>query len=227
MVEVALNNTQAQLETTMTELSSTNTRLADVEAEIQLAKTQLQSAETKLAASDTELHSIKGSLQSTENELASTLASLDEVKAKLDEREIELTELQINYDGLMAGHGYTIKDPTYGEMALFLEDDDTDKAEYIENEYECTGFATDLCNSAEENGIRCGYVTIRFPNGRGHTIVAFNTMDRGLIYVEPQFDDLVEIEIGKPFYKCVVPKGSYKYEKPPYDDTIEEVLIAW
>ena len=49
--------------------------------------------------------------------------------AELDEKEIELTELQINYDGLMAGHGYIIKDPTYGEMIRFLEDDDTDEGD--------------------------------------------------------------------------------------------------
>ena len=127
----------------------------------------------------------------------------------------------------MSGHGYTIKDPTYNEMMLFLKTDDTDKAEYIKDEYVCTGFATDLCNNAEEKGIRCAYVSIKFPEGTGHTIVAFNTIDKGLIYIEPQHDDLVRVEIGKPFHECVVPKPGYLYEKPDYDDTIEEVLIAW
>lgn len=226
-VEVELNSTQTQLELTRTELGSNNAKLADIETEMQSTKDQLQSTETKLGTTETELQSIKDELQSAETELANTLDSLDTIQAELDEKEIELTELQIDYDGLMAGHGYTIKDPTYGEMMRFLEDDDTDEAEYIKDEYECTGFATDLCNRAEEKGIRCAYVTIKFPGGRGHTIVAFDTIDKGLTYIEPQYDDLVEIEIGKSFYKCVVPKGSYTYEKPAYDDTIEEVLVAW
>ena len=107
------------------------------------------------------------------------------------------------------------------------EGDDTDEAQYIEGEYECIEFTTDLCNSAEEKGIRCAYVSVRFPDGRGHAIVAFNTIDKGLIYIEPQYDDLVNIVIGKPFYKCVVPKEGVTYVKPSHDDTIEEVLVAW
>ena len=64
------------------------------------------------------------------------------MRSELDEKEAELADLQTSYDGLMAGHGYTIKDPTYKEMMSFISDDDTDKAEYIVDEYECTDFAT-------------------------------------------------------------------------------------
>ena len=226
-VKAGLSSTQTQLELTRTELESINVKLANIETELQSTKDQLQSAETKLVSTETELQSTKGQLQSTETELASALDNLSTLQVELDEKEIELTELQTSYEGLMTGHGYTIKDPTYSEMMRFLKDDDTDKAEYIKGEYECTGFATDLCNRAEEKGVRCAYVSIRFPDGRGHAVVAFDTIDKGLIYIEPQYDDFVEIEISKPFYKCVVPTGDYTYEKPAYDDTIEEVLVAW
>jgi len=193
------------LHTTKAELNSTQTQLDST-------KTELKAAEVELASTKTELESTVGELANTETELQSTKEELQSAEKK---------------EGLMTGHGYSIKDPTYNEMMSFVDDDDTDKAEYIKGEYECTEFSTDLCNRAEEKGIRCAYVSIRFPSGGGHAIVAFNTIDKGLIYIEPQYDDMVKIEIGKPFYKCVVPSGDYKYEKPAQDDTIEKVLVAW
>ncbi len=222
-----LHMSRAELNSTQTKLDSTKTELKATEGELAATKTELESAMIELASIGTELQATKTDLRSAETELASTLDSLDIAQAELDEKESALNELQINYEGLMAGHGYTIKDPTYTEMVRFIANDDTDKAEYIKGEYECTEFSTDLCNRAEEEGLRCAYVSIRFPGGRGHAIVAFNTIDKGLVYVEPQYDDLVEIEIGKPFYQCVVPSGSYTYEKPAEDDTILEVMVAW
>jgi hypothetical protein len=226
-VNAQLGMSQAELDSAQTQMASTRTELKTTEDELAATKTKLESTSAELFTAGEELQETKDDLQSAETDLASALDSLDTAQAELDEKETVLTELQINYEGLIAGHGYTIKDPTYTEMMRFIADDDTDKAEYIEDEYECTGFATDLCNRAEEKGIRCAYVSIRFPDGRGHAIVAFNTIDKGLVYVEPQYDDLVEIEIGKPFYQCVVPAGNYTYQKPAQDDTILEVMAAW
>jgi hypothetical protein len=218
---------EAELNSTRTQLDSAETGLAATKGELDATKTGLESTVLALSVTEIELQATKEGLRAAETEMASTLDRLSTTQVELDDREIELSELQINYEGLMTGHGYTIKDPTYKEMLRFLEDDDTDEAEYITGEYECIEFTTDLCNRAEEKGIRCAYVSVRFPGGRGHAIVAFNTIDKGLIYIEPQYDDLVEIEIGQPFYKCVVPKEGIVYVKPSYDDTIEEVLVAW
>jgi hypothetical protein len=222
-----LGLTQAELSDTQAQLGATQNELGAAKVELDTAKTELEATATSLATTEAELKTTEGELQSVETELASALDTADTVQSELDEKEAELAELQTSYDGLMAGHGYTIKDPTYKELMSFISDDNTDKAEYIAGEYECTDFATRLCNNAEEKGIRCAYVSIRFPGGKGHAIVAFNTIDKGLIYIEPQYDDLVNIVIGKPFYKCVVPKEGVVYEKPAQDDTIEKVLVAW
>lgn len=219
-VKAEFNSTQVELDLTKTELALTN-------GELDSTKTELALTSLKLGTTEAELQSMKEALRSVETELASTLDSLSTIQAELDVTRDTLTDLEISYEGLMTGHGYTIIDPTYSEMMSFLRADDTDKAEYIKDEYACTEFATDLCNSAEEEGIRCAYVTLKFAGGSGHAIVAFDTIDKGLIYIEPQYDDLVRVEIGKHFHKCVVPKDGYLYEKPDYDDTIEEVLIVW
>lgn len=225
--DAELGITRAALSATQTQLDATQNELGTAKGELDSTKTELESTVVELASTETELQARKEDLQSAETEMASTLDTLSTIQSEMDEKESELTELQTSYEGLMTGHGYTIKDPTYKEMMSFIKEDDTDESEYLTGEYECTDFTTRLCNNAEEKGIRCAYVTIRFPGGNGHAIVAFNTIDKGLIYIEPQYDDLVNIEIGKPFYKCVVPTGSYTYERPVQDDTIEEVLVAW
>jgi len=108
----------------------------------------------------------------------------------------------------------------------FIEKDKTNREQYIEDKYICQDFAMDVCNNAEKEGIRCAYVIIHYPEG-GHAIVAFNTIDKGLIYIESQSDELVEPRIGKRFYKCVIAKPGYQYARPDYDDTIEKILVIW
>lgn len=124
------------------------------------------------------------------------------------------------------GHGYTLRDPTYKQTILFLRRDKTDKNEYIEDSYVCSHFARDVCNNAEVQGFRCAFVDLRFPKG-GHSIIAFDTIDKGLLFFEPQFDKEVCPEIGKRYYRCIEPEPGYYYEKPSYDDTIEDILIIW
>ena len=127
------------------------------------------------------------------------------------------------------GHGYTLKDPTYEEAVTFLRQDKTDENEYIEDTYGvyvCSHFARDVGNNAEEAGLRCAFVELRYLEG-GHAIIAFNTIDKGLVYFEPRTDDRVRPVVGKRFYQCIEPKPGYYYEKPDFDDTIMDILVIW
>ena len=118
-----------------------------------------------------------------------------------------------------AGRGYTIRDPTFQEALNFIRMDKTDRNKYSEN-YTCINFAADVKNNAFKAGYKCGLVYIRFPE-TAHTIVAFNTTDEGIVFIEPQFDDIVILEIGKSYSKL---NG---YREPPYDDTIMYYIIIW
>ena len=62
----------------------------------------------------------------------------------------------------------------------------------------------------------------------GHAIVGFNTVDRGMVYVEPQTDEWVEnFKIGKQYWtECIVPNDGYFYEDSAHD-TIREILVYW
>ena len=127
------------------------------------------------------------------------------------------------------GHGYTLRDPAYNEVITFLWQDKTDKNEYVEDTYGvyvCSHFARDVGNSAEEAGLRCAFVELRYPEG-GHAIIAFDTIDKGLVYFTPQTDERVKPVVGKRYYLCIEPKPGYYYEKPSFDDTIMDILVIW
>jgi len=195
--------------------------------ELNSAGARLNLMQAELASTQTVLTSTQTVLTSTQAELASTQTILTSTQSEVENMKEALADLQVSYEGLIAGHGYTIKDPTYRQMMDFIEKDKTEREQYIEDEYICQDFAMDVCNNAEEEGIRCAYVTILFPDGKGHAIVAFNTIDKGLIYIESLHDDIVKPEIGKRYYKCVIAKPGYRYERPDYDDTIEKILVIW
>lgn len=117
--------------------------------------------------------------------------------------------------------GYTLQNPTYQEMKTFLAQDFTNTNTYNEDKYVCVDFAAAVNNNAEAKDIRCAVVDIFYPDGYGHTIVAFDTTDRGLIYVEPQFDVEVKLVVGRSYSQL------NNFTAAPRDDTIKRYLIVW
>jgi hypothetical protein len=124
------------------------------------------------------------------------------------------------------GHGYTINDPTYDQAVTFMKQDSTDQNKYVDPTYICSHFARDVCNNAEARGIRCAFAEIRYKDG-GHALVAFNTIDKGLVYFESQTDEVARPIIGKRLYQCIEPRPGYYYPSPSYDDTIIDILVIW
>ena len=127
------------------------------------------------------------------------------------------------------GHGYTIKDPTYQQATTFLREDRTDTNEYIGDAhgvYVCSHFARDVCNNAEAEGLRCAFVEIRYSDA-GHAIIAFNTIDEGLVYFDAITDERVRPVVGKRYYQCIEPRPGYYYTPPSFDDTIRDILVVW
>jgi len=134
-------------------------------------------------------------------------------------------------EGVQAGlgHGYILKDPTYDQAVTFIREDRTNENKYVEDTYGvyvCSHFARDVCNNAEGKGLRCAFVELRYLDG-GHAIVAFNTIDKGIAYFDPQTDESIKPVIGKRYYQCVEPKPGYYYEAPSFDDTIMDILVIW
>jgi len=85
--------------------------------------------------------------------------------------------------------------PTFAELIAFVKEDTTDERYYAtdfevlfgaaEVPYVCSDFAEDMHNNAEAAGIRAAWVSIDFQgDDKGHALNAFETTDRGLVYID-------------------------------------------
>ncbi|MEM2618825.1 MAG: hypothetical protein QXR87_04440 [Candidatus Hadarchaeales archaeon] len=126
-------------------------------------------------------------------------------------------EIEVGTDPKGSGGG---RDPTYSEMLDFLGRDRTDDKPYIQGVYVCYHFAAEVGRNADREGLRSAFVIVRFPDVT-HALVAFNTTDRGLIFIEPQTDEEMKVEVGKPYWP------RHKYLPPDYNDTVLEINIYW
>jgi type II secretory pathway pseudopilin PulG len=232
--ENALATTQSELDKTQDTLLTTQTKLLTTEAELTQARADLTETENDLTTTETKLAAISANLTATSAKLTRTEADYAAAKQQLtleleqsDTIREEIDALQANYDRMTTGYGYVLKDPTYKEMKSFLATDRTDEKKYDINSYVCVDYSADVKANAMKQKIRCAYVVIDYPGNTGHAIVAFDTTDRGTIYIEPQSDDEVNLQTGKHYYQCVLPKPGYYYEAPDYDDTIKDVTVIW
>jgi hypothetical protein len=79
------------------------------------------------------------------------------------------------------------KDVSYQEVVTFLAFDETDKIKYDRNKFSCADYA--LQHNAERKGINCAWVYVDLiesakNNFADHSCNAFNTTDRGIIFID-------------------------------------------
>jgi hypothetical protein len=91
--------------------------------------------------------------------------------------------------------GYNIRDPTYLEVLTFIEADQTNNIPYDANSFNCNDFCAAVMNNAFKLGLRSFYVYITFKT-TSHSVVAFNTTDIGIIFIETQYDQVVRVDVG-------------------------------
>jgi len=87
--------------------------------------------------------------------------------------------------------------PTFSEVKRFIDTDDTDEMDWTDD-FDCTEFSNTLISNMINEGKMFACTTeLEFGDNRGHIIVAVNTSDTGLIYVEPQDDKIIySINLG-------------------------------
>ena len=108
------------------------------------------------------------------------------------------------------GQAIELKNPTFQDLRDFILKDPTSRKQFVLNQYECCHFATEVDNNAEAAGLRCGFVLLCYDQGQ-HAVIAFDTTDCGLIFIEPQTDAAIDVSVG----------GQYQGQE------IKEILIAW
>lgn len=89
---------------------------------------------------------------------------------------------------------------TYHEVEAFINEDKTDKNEYDLDEYNCHNFSCDVAKNANNQGLKAVYVGIRYYEPKdeteGHAVVGFDTIDQGLVFIEPQSDERIDLQYG-------------------------------
>jgi hypothetical protein len=184
-------------------------------------------------------------------ELKFTEAS-SSVGEKVKEQTSELVNTSTVYvhGGILIGadgHRITLrnnpdaKNPSWAELKTFLLKDNTDSIKYDFDKFVCADFAERVHNNAEAAGIRAAFVSIwlgpcsYFPTSGGHALDAFETTDRGLVYIDctgflsgVNADKIVDVKVGKDY----IPQSIFP--EPGWSDTwddmgkVEEIeTIQW
>ena len=125
-----------------------------------------------------------------------------------------------------------LHDPTYLEMRSFLLTDRTSTTVYDLDDNNCMDYSTIVGNNAEAAGIRAAIVLLTYEPLLGvetsdHSIIAFDTTDRGLVFVEPQSDETAYPTIGERWQDAIPLPPGYYWLPSPEDDVIEEIQVVW
>ena len=120
-----------------------------------------------------------------ENELLNNQVS--SIRSQLVELQSETSRLQ---DRMSKEH---IVQPSYSDVLAFVEEDDTDKQRYISDNYTfiCTDFTDRFISNFLKKGFFSCEAIIYLPENSSHSLVAINTTDKGLIFIEPQKDKVI------------------------------------
>jgi hypothetical protein len=191
------------------ELDAGQVKFDTIQIELGTVQTERDAIQTELEVTQTELELVKVELQITE-------ARIEAQKIYYEQKLIEEFE-----KGRLEGYEtaltreVSLRNPTYEELRDFLAQDKTNLNAYVPGKYVCVDFAADLNNNAEAAGIRAGYTWLvyRYINGGkwANFVNAFQTTDKGLIFIDPQTDREVNIEIGKYYL----------------GNKIKEIIIIW
>jgi len=119
----------------------------------------------------------------------------DWLETEYDSLYLAFQDLEAELDSAQARARDMLRNPSMLEVHDFITTDKTDE-NVMTDEYMCRHIVIDFMKNAIEEGYLCYYVTIQFQGG-GHAMAAFNTTDGGLVYVEPQTDDIVEPRVGQ------------------------------
>jgi peptidoglycan hydrolase CwlO-like protein len=188
----SLNDDKATLEAQVVSLESEITALSSEKASLE---SQVSTLQTDIATLQTEIESLEGEVIESFN------SGYDEGETEGYERGYDEGYEQ-GIEERVGDGWYISRDPTLGEALVFINLDTTDENEYTED-YVCYDFTADFNSNAFQMGYRCGFVYIEFDES-AHAIACFNTTDSGLIYVEPQTDEIVNIAVGQEYINHVI-----------------------
>lgn len=165
-------------------------RISSLESEVvKLYEVNYELAETLNATMSavSELSYAVSELSYATRNNSAAISKLSE-KASIQEEMISNLMEKIKQKGLV--------NPSYSEVIQFVVEDRTDVMSYIKEMFTCSDFTNMFIKNFREKGYFSCYTEIVFEEG-AHAVVAVNTTDKGLMYVEPQTDQIItSLEAG-------------------------------
>jgi len=158
--------------------------------------------------------------------LEEELRALEETRSLLSEKleniALAIRELETEKENL-AGDEYHLRDPLFSEAQELVLNQ---AFEPLENLFVLSPLGQ-LLYQAKKRGIRCCYVAVVVENLRSgergqYELIGFNTLDKGMVYFEPNTGYRVFPEIGRPYTDCV---EGLPYSSPEL--VINKVVTAW
>ncbi len=153
-----------------------------------------------------EYRALQAELDGAQHEIGEMAEDLAQLEADYQGLQDDYASLQGDYQSSQTSYRKLLErleqsalvDISWPELKEFLEQDDTDRLTYVENGFDCSGFAITLRDSAARCGIRCAYVEIEFFVEGGHALDAFETTDRGLVYVDSiEADQIAYVKLNE------------------------------
>jgi len=130
---------------------------------------------------------LKNQISNLQSEISKLQSILTNTQSQLDKLQPEISRLQ---DRISKER---IVQPSYSDVLAFIEEDDTDKQEYVSENYTfiCTDFTNRFINNFLKKGFFSCEAIIYLPENSSHSLVAINTTDKGLIFIDPQTDKVM------------------------------------
>lgn len=220
-LETQAETLQLNISGLQSEIGSLSNAKAALEAQVSSLQSNVTSLNNEKSALGNQVSSLQTDFAELENEKSTLEIQVSALQANVSSLQTEIVSLEsevaesfnLGYqDGYDEGYaqggedwaqsGWYFTDPTYDEAIAFIDSDETDKNEYTED-YVCYDFTADFNDNAAEAGYRCGFVYIEFFDS-AHSIACFNTTDSGLIYIEPQTDEIVDITVGQVYLDEII-----------------------
>lgn len=214
-IENEKSSLKIQISSLQTEADMLETEKDNLESHVSILQSEKNNFETQIAGLQSETEDLNSEVSDLESRVSSLQSEVFVLETEVSQSyntgyaEGESDGYQIGYvEGYDQGvedlsqTGWYLRNPTYKEATTFIKTDKTDENLYSPS-YVCYDFTADFIENAEQIGYRCGFVYIEFSES-AHAIACFNTTDQGLIYVEPQTDEIVSVEIGQQYLDYIV-----------------------
>ena len=157
------------------------------------------------------LRATQNNMVITQNQIASTQNKLIKVQSKISNLSSEITELKQN----VTAYQFTLElykervnqfkeravtIPTIGQLRAFTLNSHINYNKYLNNSFVCSNFANLFVQKFRQEGYFSCVTEIVFDNDMAHMLVAVNTTDKGVVFVEPQTGQIIyNLSIGEDY----------------------------